>query len=428
MLKVIEQKNQRDLVEKLLSRSQMNDEKVNQTVEIIVKAVKAYGDEALFNYTKALDGADLSALRVSDQEMKDALTRVDPRLLADLKKAMANIRFYHEKQVLKPFEYEKEKGIIIGQRVSAIQSVGVYVPGGTAAYPSTVLMNVIPAKIAGVRRIVMITPPGRDGSINPNILAAASLAGVDEIYKVGGAQGIAALAYGTASIPKVSKIVGPGNMYVAMAKKMVSGDVGIDLIAGPSEVLIIADEKANPRYIACDLMAQAEHDPYAAAILVTNSRTLATAVNQMIEEEITSLSRKEIIEMSFKNFGSIILVENLDEAVNISNRIAPEHLEIFTEDMMQVFDKIENAGSIFLGGYTPEPVGDYFAGPNHTLPTSGTATFSSALSVLDFTKKSSYVKYTKEALSDAKESIIRLAESEKLTAHARAIEVRFRKS
>ena len=428
MLTIIEKQDQKKFIDRILKRSQMNDEKVIQTVDIIIKQVKAYGDEALFNYTRALDGAELTTFRVSDEEMNEAFKSIDPLLLADLKKAMSNIQFYHEKQKISSFEYEKEKGIIIGQRVSAIESVGIYVPGGTAAYPSTVLLNVIPAKIAGVKRIVMITPPNKQGKINTNILAAAYLSGVDEIYKIGGAQGIAALAYGTNSIPKVSKIVGPGNMYVAMAKKMVSGVVGIDMIAGPSEVLIIADEIANPRYIACDLMAQAEHDPSAAAMLITTSKSLAEQVNKMIEEEIKSLSRSEIILTSFKNFGAILITDNLREAVQITNQIAPEHLEILTESDDEIFELIENAGSIFLGGYTPEPVGDYFAGPNHTLPTSGTATFSSALSVLDFMKKSSYVRYTKEALLDAKDSIIRLAESEQLTAHARSIEVRFRKS
>lgn len=426
MLKIIEKKYQSALFQKLLSRSQFNDIKVNQVVEEIIKQVKTYGDEALRNYTKAFDGASLDQFKVSKDEMNEALDLVSDVLKNDLRLAMENITYYHQKQMIEPFEYEKEPGIIIGQRVTPIESVGIYVPGGTAAYPSTVLMNAIPAKIAGVKRIVMITPPGKDGKVNPNILVAASIAGVDDIYKVGGAQGIAALAYGTDSIPKVSKIVGPGNMYVAMAKKMVSGYVGIDMIAGPSEVLIIADEKANPRFIACDLMAQAEHDPYAAAILVTNSQELAEKVNVYIEEEIKTLSRRSIIEASFQNYGAIILVDDIKEAVDISNMIAPEHLEILTETPEDIFKDILHAGSIFLGSYTPEPVGDYFAGPNHTLPTSGTATFASALSVLDFIKKSSYTYYSKEALSQAKDSIIRLAESEKLTAHAKAIEVRFK--
>lgn len=426
MLKIIEKKYQSALFEKLLSRSQFNDIKVNQVVEEIIKQVKTYGDEALRNYTKAFDGASLAQFKVSKDEMKEALNLVSDVLKNDLRLAMENIKFYHQKQMIEPFEYEKEPGIIIGQRVTPIESVGIYVPGGTAAYPSTVLMNAIPAKIAGVKRIVMITPPGKDGKVNPNILVAASIAGVDDIYIVGGAQGIAALAYGTDSIPKVSKIVGPGNMYVAMAKKMVSGYVGIDMIAGPSEVLIIADDKANPRFIACDLMAQAEHDPYAAAILITNSQELAEKVNVYIEEEIKTLSRRSIIEASFQNYGAIIIVDDIKEAVDISNMIAPEHLEILTEAPEDIFKDILHAGSIFLGSYTPEPVGDYFAGPNHTLPTSGTATFASALSVLDFIKKSSYTYYSKEALSQAKDSIIRLAESEKLTAHAKAIEVRFK--
>lgn len=426
MLEIIEKKYQDALFQKLLSRSQFNDIKVNQVVEEIVKQVKTYQDEAVRNYTKAFDGVSLDSFKVTDDEIKEALNLVSDVLKNDLRLAMENIKFYHQKQMIEPFEYQKENGIIIGQRVTPIESVGIYVPGGTAAYPSTVLMNVIPAKIAGVKKIVMITPPGKDGKVNPNILAAASITGVTDIYKVGGAQGIAALAYGTETIPKVSKIVGPGNMYVAMAKKLVSGYVGIDMIAGPSEVLIIADEKANPRFIACDLMAQAEHDPYAAAILITNSLKLAQEVNLYIQKEIKTLSRKNTIEASFKNFGAMIIVDDLKEAVEISNTIAPEHLEILTETPEDLFKDILHAGSIFLGGYTPEPVGDYFAGPNHTLPTSGTATFASALSVLDFIKKSSYTYYSKEALNQAKDSIIRLAESEALSAHARAIEVRFK--
>lgn len=426
MLKMIDKKNQSALFQKLLSRSQFNDIKINQTVEEIINQVKTYKDDALRNYTKTFDGVTLDQFKVSDDEMNEALNLISDVLKNDLRLAMENIMFYHQKQMIESFEYEKEPGIIIGQRVTPIESVGIYVPGGTAAYPSTVLMNAIPAKIAGVKKIVMITPPGKDGKVNPNILVAANIAGVDEIYKVGGAQGIAALAYGTDLIPKVSKIVGPGNMYVAMAKKMVSGYVGIDMIAGPSEVLIIADEKANPRFIACDLMAQAEHDPYAAAILITNSQNLAQEVNFYIEEEIKTLSRRSIIEASFQNYGAIIIVDDIKEAVDISNMIAPEHLEILTETPEELLKDILHAGSIFLGSYTPEPVGDYFAGPNHTLPTSGTATFASALSVLDFIKKSSYTSYSKEALKQSKDSIIRLAESEKLTAHAKSIEVRFK--
>lgn len=427
MLTIIHKQKQGELFDKLIARSRMNYPMINEAVIEIIKQVKTYGDEALINYTKAFDGAILSSFRVSALEIETAVKSVDAILINDLKKAMKNIAFYHEKQKVQPFEYTQEPGIIIGQKVSAIKSVGIYVPGGTASYPSTVLMNAIPAKIAGVKRIIMITPPDTNGNVNPIILAAASLCGIDEIYKIGGAQGVAALAYGTASIPKVSKIVGPGNMYVAVAKKMVSGDVGIDMIAGPSEVLIIADQYANPSYIACDLMAQAEHDPYAASILVTNSLELAQKVNEAIEKEITKLSRKSIIETAFNNVGAIIMVEDLKEAIAIANQIAPEHLEILTENYADILNDIEHAGSIFLGSYTPEPVGDYYAGPNHTLPTSGTATFSSALSMLDFTKKSSYVYYSKEALSEAKDSIIRLAESEKLTAHARSISVRFDK-
>ncbi|AUD65928.1 histidinol dehydrogenase [Tenericutes bacterium MZ-XQ] len=427
MLKIINQINQKDLIEKLMLRSSINDIKITQTVETIVKEVKSFRDEAVFNYTKAFDGVGVMSFKVTQEEIDDAYSRVDALLIEDLKKAIENIKFYHQKQLIDSFEYEKEDGVIIGQKVSPIQSVGIYVPGGRAAYPSTVLMNALPAKIAGVKKIVMITPPNKEGKINDHILAAAKLVGVDEIYKVGGAQGIAALAYGTESIPKVSKIVGPGNIYVAIAKKIVSGSVGIDMIAGPSEVLIIADEFADPNYIACDLMAQAEHDPKAAAMLITNSKTLADKVNEALEKEIKTLSRREIIESSLKNYGAIILVDSIDQAAEISNRIAPEHLEIMTNNPSAIFKDIEHAGSIFIGPYSPEPVGDYFAGPNHTLPTSGTATFSSGLSVLDFIKKSSYVYYSKKALEKAKNSIIRIAESEGLSAHARSIESRFRK-
>lgn len=427
MLKIINQINQDDMIEKLMLRSSINDIKITQTVETIVKEVKSFKDEAVLNYTKAFDGVGVMNFKVTQEEIDDAYSRVDALLIDDLKKAIENIKFYHQKQLIDSFEYEKEDGVIIGQKVSPIQSVGIYVPGGRAAYPSTVLMNVLPAKIAGVKKIVMITPPNKEGKINDHILAAAKLVGVDEIYKVGGAQGIAALAYGTESIPKVSKIVGPGNIYVAIAKKIVSGSVGIDMIAGPSEVLIIADEFADPNYIACDLMAQAEHDPKAAAMLITNSKTLADKVNEELEKEIKTLSRREIIESSLKDYGAIILVDSIDQAAEISNRIAPEHLEIMTNNPSAIFKDIEHAGSIFIGPYSPEPVGDYFAGPNHTLPTSGTATFSSGLSVLDFIKKSSYVYYSKKALEKAKNSIIRIAESEGLNAHARSIESRFRK-
>lgn len=427
MLKIINQINQDDMIEKLMLRSSINDIKITQTVETIVKEVKSFKDEAVLNYTKAFDGVGVMNFKVTQEEIDDAYSRVDALLIDDLKKAIENIKFYHQKQLIDSFEYEKEDGVIIGQKVSPIQSVGIYVPGGRAAYPSTVLMNALPAKIAGVKKIVMITPPNKEGKINDHILAAAKLVGVDEIYKVGGAQGIAALAYGTESIPKVSKIVGPGNIYVAIAKKIVSGSVGIDMIAGPSEVLIIADEFADPNYIACDLMAQAEHDPKAAAMLITNSKTLADKVNEELEKEIKTLSRREIIESSLKDYGAIILVDSIDQAAEISNRIAPEHLEIMTNNPSAIFKDIEHAGSIFIGPYSPEPVGDYFAGPNHTLPTSGTATFSSGLSVLDFIKKSSYVYYSKKALEKAKNSIIRIAESEGLSAHARSIESRFRK-
>ncbi|MBU1143122.1 MAG: histidinol dehydrogenase [Firmicutes bacterium] len=425
MIPIISQNENTELLTKLIQRTQFDFNRINAVVEEIVGNVKKYKDDAVRKYTNAFDGIDIKDFKVSQKEIDDAFLRIDPKLEGYLKKALENIKGYHQKQMINSFTIEKEKGIMLGQIVKPIDTVGIYVPGGTASYPSTVLMNAVPAKIAGVKRLVMVTPPNKEGKIKDSILVAAKLAGVDEIYKVGGAQGIAALTYGTETIPKVHKIVGPGNIYVAIAKRLVSGYVGIDMIAGPSEVLIIADGQANPDYIAADLMAQAEHDVLAASILLTNSMELAKKVQASIEKQIDQLERKKIINDSLSNYGAIVITSSLDASINIANQLAPEHLEILTEKPLEVLEKIENAGAIFLGEYTPEPVGDYFAGPNHTLPTSGTARFASALSTLDFLKKTSVVSYDKDALREASEAIIGLANEEGLTAHANAIKIRF---
>jgi len=424
MIKIIENNN--EALETILNRSQLNLNEVNLVVESIIENVKTYGDDKLKDYTFKFDKVKLEKIRVTDAEITSAFEQIDPLLIDDLKQAMENIYNYHNAQVVQPFTLTPKPGVKLKQRVLPIEAVGIYIPGGTAAYPSTVLMNAIPAKIAGVKRLVMITPPQNDGTIKPSILVAAKLAGVDEIYKVGGAQGIAALTYGTQTIKKVDKIVGPGNIYVAMAKRQVSGYVGIDMIAGPSEILVIADQDANPEYIAADLMSQAEHDELAAAICVTTSKKLALKVVESLEKQIKTLNRNEIIIKSLNNYGAIVVVDSLDEAINISNRIAPEHLEILTNNPESILDRIENAGSIFIGAYTPEPVGDYFAGPNHTLPTSGTSRFSSGLSTTDFIKKTSISYYSQSALFEVKDSIIRLAKEEGLTAHANAVAIRFK--
>lgn len=425
MIPIINQNENNELFTKLIQRTQFDFNRINTVVEEIVMNVKKYKDDAVRKYTNAFDGIDLINFKVSQKEIDEAFLRIDKKLEGYLKEALENIKSYHEKQMIQSFSIEKEKGITLGQIVKPIDTVGIYVPGGTASYPSTVLMNAVPAKIAGVKRLVMVTPPNKEGKVKDSILVAAKLAGVDEIYKVGGAQGIAALTYGTETIPKVNKIVGPGNIYVAIAKRLVSGYVGIDMIAGPSEVLIIADQNANPDYIAADLMAQAEHDVLAAAILLTDSLVLANKVQESIERQIQTLERKKIIEDSLSNYGAIVITASLDESIKIANQLAPEHLEILTNAPLEVLERIENAGAIFLGEYTPEPVGDYFAGPNHTLPTSGTARFASALSTLDFLKKTSVVSYSKDALKNASEAIIGLANEEGLTAHANAIKVRF---
>ena len=415
------------LLDDLLKRSPNNYTGYADKVQAIIDDVRERGDEALFEMTKRFDGADLNAdnIRVTQAEIDEAYTLVDASLIEVIRKAMTNIRVYHEKQRQYGWFDTTTDGTILGQKVTPLQSTGVYVPGGKAAYPSSVLMNVIPAKVAGVEKIVMVTPPGKDGKVNPGTLVAANEAGADEIYKVGGAQAIAALAFGTASVPKVDKIVGPGNIYVALAKKAVYGYVSIDSIAGPSEILVIADETANPRYVAADLLSQAEHDELASAILVTTSEKLAGEVQKEIEDFTQVLSRKAIIEKSLENYGHILIASSIDEAVEIANAIASEHLEIVTANPFEVMTKIRNAGAIFIGENSSEPLGDYFAGPNHILPTNGTAKFFSPLSVDDFVKKSSIIYYSREALAAKKDDIIQFAKAESLTAHANSIAVRF---
>ena len=390
----------------------------------ILYDVRKNGDKAVLAYCAKFDGAELDALEVSPGEIEEALTKVEPEFLQILKEAAANIRAFHARQVRNSFVLAEKPGIVLGQKVTPIEKVGVYVPGGTAAYPSTVLMDTIPAKIAGCPQIVMVTPPGKDGKINPAILAAASIAGVDKIFKVGGAQAIAALAYGTESIPKVDKIVGPGNAFVAEAKKQVFGMVSIDMIAGPSEILVIADGKSDPVHVAADLLSQAEHDKLASAVLVTDSEELANAVSEELERQLPKLPREEIARASIDNNGKIIVAENLMAGIEIANEIAPEHLELMVDDPFAYLDAVKNAGSIFMGRSCPEALGDYFAGPNHTLPTSGTARFSSPLSVDDFVKKSQFSYYTAEALGAVADKIAAFAEKEGLRAHGRSVTIR----
>ncbi|MBQ8503923.1 MAG: histidinol dehydrogenase [Clostridia bacterium] len=397
---------------------------VEQIVADIIENVKAEGDKALFEYTEKFDKAVLSSLQVSKEEIDEAISSVEPRFLEILEKAARNIRKFHEKQVRNSFIINDENGIVIGQKVIPVDKAGLYVPGGTAAYPSTVLMDSIPAKIAGVKEVVIVTPPGADGKVNPVILAAAKIAGVDKIFKVGGAQAIAALAYGTESIPKVDKIVGPGNAFVAEAKKQVFGLVSIDMIAGPSEILIVADGKTNPRHAAADLLSQAEHDKLASAVLVTDSMELAKAVQKELEIQIPQLLRSEIARASIDNNGKIIVADTLMKAIEIANEIAPEHLELLVDNPFDYLDSIRHAGSIFMGRNCPEALGDYFAGPNHTLPTSGTAKFSSPLSVDDFVKKTQYTYYTYDALKAVAEDVAFFAEKEGLTAHAKSAVIR----
>ncbi|MFP3122844.1 histidinol dehydrogenase [Ectobacillus funiculus] len=395
-----------------------------EAVERIITDIKTRKDEALREYTSRFDGVELASFRVSTEAIERAVESVESSFLEALEGAKRNIVSYHEKQKRQGFVDADTKGIIRGQLIRPLHTVGVYVPGGTAAYPSSVLMNVLPAKIAGVKRIVMVTPPGKDG-VNPHILAAAHIAGVDEIYSIGGAQAVAALAYGTESIPRVDKIVGPGNMYVALAKRAVFGAVNIDMIAGPSEIVVIADETGNASFIAADLLSQAEHDTNATAILITTHKELAQQVKQEVERQLQELPRADIARASIEANGAIVVVDSLQEAFAVSNEIAPEHLELHIHEPMTALADIQHAGSIFIGPYAPEPLGDYFAGPNHVLPTSGTARFFSALSVDDFVKKSSFLSYTREALEQVKDQIVILAEKEGLQAHARAISIRF---
>ena len=419
----------KDILENLLKRSPNNYGKFETAVADILANVKAKGDEALFSYTKEFDKVEISAdtIRVTEKEIQEAYEAVDASLLEVIRKALVNIRSYHEKQRQNSWFTSSPNGTMLGQKVTPLNRVGVYVPGGKAVYPSSVLMNIVPAKVAGVPHIIMTTPPGKDGRVNPSTLVAAREAGADEIYKVGGAQAIGALAYGTASVPKVDKIVGPGNIFVALAKKAVYGHVSIDSIAGPSEILVLADETANAHYVAADLLSQAEHDEMASAILITTSAQLAKDVEKEIEGYLKVLSRREIIEKSLENFGYILLAENMAEAIDAANEIASEHMEIVTKDAFEVMMKVRNAGAIFIGEYSSEPLGDYFAGPNHVLPTNGTAKFFSALSVDDFVKKSSIVYYSRSALQEIHKDIIQFATSEQLTAHANSIAVRFEK-
>lgn len=418
-----------NLLEDLLQRSPNQYTQYEFRVLEILEHVKNEKDQAVFDYTKQFDGADITAdtITVTKEEIAQAYDLVDESLVEIIRKAKENIRIYHEKQKQYSWFDSKPDGTMLGQKVTALQRVGVYVPGGKAVYPSSVLMNVIPAKVAGVEEIVMVTPPGKDGKINPNTLVAANEAGVDVVYKVGGAQAIAALAYGTDSIPKVDKIVGPGNIYVALAKKAVYGHVSIDSIAGPSEILVIADETANPRYVAADLLSQAEHDELASAILVTTSETLAKEVSKQVEVFVEELSRTEIMKKSLENYGYILVADTMEEVIDIANEIASEHLEIMTANPYDVMMRVRNAGAIFIGEYSSEPLGDYFAGPNHVLPTNGTAKFFSPLGVDDFIKKSSIIAYSKEALEAIHSDIEQFAEAEKLTAHANSIKVRFEK-
>lgn len=423
----LDEASKKNLLDELLKRSPSHYGTYTETVNAIVNNVRENGDAALFAYTEKFDGCVLNAasIQVTEEEIKEAYGLVDGELLDVMRKALVNIRAFHEKQRRYSWFDSEENGILLGQKITPLHKVGVYVPGGKAVYPSSVLMNIVPAKVAGVKEVVMVTPPGKDGKVNPAVLVAAKEAGVDKVYKAGGAQAIAALAFGTESIPKVDKIVGPGNIFVALAKKAVFGFVSIDSIAGPSEILVLADETANPRYVAADLLSQAEHDEMASAILVTTSKKLADGVNKEIEGFLEVLERKDIISKSLENYGYILLADNLEDAIEAANEIASEHLEIMTKDAFTVMTKIRNAGAIFIGEHSCEPLGDYFAGPNHVLPTNGTAKFFSPLGVDDFIKKSSIVSYSREALEPIHEDIMRFATQEKLTAHGNAIKVRF---
>ncbi|RRK31909.1 histidinol dehydrogenase [Schaedlerella arabinosiphila] len=426
-IEILDENTKKHLLEDLLKRSPNSYGEYEARVQEILDTVREKKDEAVFDYTKRFDKAQIDGTNVlvTEEEVQEAYAQMDENLLRIVRRALVNIEAYHQKQMQYSWFDSKPDGTMLGQKVTALRRVGVYVPGGKAVYPSSVLMNVMPAKVAGVEEIIMVTPPGKDGKVNPTTLAAAKEAGVTAVYKVGGAQAVAALAYGTESIPKVDKIVGPGNIYVALAKKAVYGHVSIDSIAGPSEILVLADETANPRYVAADLLSQAEHDELASAILVTTSRELAEQVSRETDRFIQELSRGEIIQKSLDNYGHILVADTMEDAIDAANEIASEHLEIMTADPYQVMTKIRNAGAIFIGEYSSEPLGDYFAGPNHILPTNGTAKFFSPLSVDDFLKKSSIIAYSREALEQVHEDIEQFAEAEQLTAHANSVRVRF---
>ena len=423
----LNEQSRANILADLLKRDPNNYSAYEDTVQAIVDDVRARGDEALFEYTKKFDGAELSAdnIRVTQAEIQEALSQVDPNLLAVMKKSMKNIREYHEKQKQYSWFDTTPEGTMLGQKVTPLASAGVYVPGGKAVYPSSVLMNIVPAKIAGVAHVVMCTPCNKEGKVNPAVLVAAKEAGADEVYKVGGAQAIAAMAFGTESIPKVDKITGPGNIFVALAKKAVSGFVSIDSIAGPSEILVLADETATPRYVAADLLSQAEHDELASAILITTSKELAEKVSEEVDGFVKVLERAPIIQKSLDNYGYILLADNMEDAIDAANAIASEHLEIITKNPFDTMTRIRNAGAIFLGEYASEPLGDYFAGPNHILPTNGTARFFSPVNVDDFIKKTSIISYSRQALEKVHNQIETFAKSEGLTAHANSIKVRF---
>lgn len=414
------------LIENLKKRAGEADQKIVDIVSTIIRNVKENGDDAVREYTVRFDGSVPKKTVITKEELQSYLDMVDDDFKSAIIKAKDNIYDFHLRQAQQSWMTTKENGVIMGQRVRGLHRVGIYVPGGTAAYPSSVLMNAVPAKIAGVKEIIMVTPPGKDGNPNPNIMAAAAVAGVDKVFMVGGAQAVAALAYGTERIPKVDKIVGPGNIFVATAKKLLYGIVDIDMVAGPSEILIVADKTADPSFLAADLMSQAEHDKLASAILLTTSADLARATLHEIDKQIKDLERQNIIEESLENYGEIIVCESLDQAISFANELAPEHFELCVSEPLKYIGKVDNAGSVFLGNFSPEPLGDYFAGPNHVLPTSGTARFFSPLGVDSFVKKSSFIYYTPQELSKAKDDIITLAESEGLTAHANSISVRFK--
>lgn len=425
MIRILDYGNKEEIVRLLNSRSVGINKEITAKVEAIIERVAKEGDKAVRDFTMQFDGVQLDNMQMSQADIDVACSQVSPELVQALKEAAANIRSFHEQQKQRSYIVTGEDSIIMGQRVRALKRVGLYVPGGTAAYPSSVLMNAIPAKVAGVQELIMVTPPSKDGKVNPNVLAAAKIAGVDKIYNIGGAQAVAALALGTESIPKVDKIVGPGNIFVATAKRLLYGTVDIDMIAGPSEILIICDESADPKFLAADMMSQAEHDKMASSIVLCTTRELAERIDAEVQRQLCYLSRTEIIRKSLEDYGVIVVCGNVDNALELANQVAPEHLELMLDDPFHYLGKVDNAGSVFMGHYSPEPLGDYFAGPNHVLPTNGTARFFSPLSVDSFIKKSSYLFYSREALAKAKDKITTLARSEGLDAHANSITVRF---